>query len=371
VVKICGDSLNYMEVKAFEVQNVLKDINGIADLGVIQNLGQPELDIDLDQQKMALYGVATADANAVIEMAIGGKAATQLYEGIRKFDVRIRIPEEYRKSAKDIGNLMVPTQSGSKVPVKEIADITTKTGPALIFRDDNERFSAVKFSVRGRDMGSAVAEAQQKVKEKVKLKNGYTVAWQGDFENEQRATKRLQQVVPISLLLIFLLLFSMFGNFKDAWLVFLNVPFAIVGGIAALYITGTNFSISAGIGFIALFGICILFGVLIITEIKHNLETIKRGHHTSLRAAIRAGVHSRVRPVMMTAFMDAVGLLPAAISTGIGSESSRPLARVIIGGVLCAMFFSIWIFPLFFARAYRKFDPQHRQEEDDAAFDES
>lgn len=359
VVKIFGDSLNYMEGKAYEVQNVLKNIDGITDLGVIQNLGQPELDIDLNQQKMALYGVATADANAVIEMAIGGKAATQLYEGIRKFDVRIRIPEEYRKSEKDIGNLMVPTQSGSKVPVKEIADITTKTGPALIFRDDNERFSAVKFSIRGRDMGSVIKEAQQKVKEQVKLNNGYTIAWQGDFENEQRATKRLQQVVPISLLLIFLLLFSMFGNFKDAWLVFLNVPFAIVGGIVALYITGTNFSISAGIGFIALFGICILFGVLIITEIKHNLETIKRGKHTSLAGAIRAGVLSRVRPVMMTALMDAVGLLPAAISTGIGSESSRPLARVIIGGVLCAMFFSIWIFPLFFARAYRKFDPQH------------
>ncbi|HET7118747.1 MAG TPA: CusA/CzcA family heavy metal efflux RND transporter [Hanamia sp.] len=362
VVKIYGDSLNYMENKAYEVEKVLKDVRGIADLGVIQNLGQPELDIDLDQQKMALYGVATADANAVIEMAIGGKAATQLYEGIRKFDIRVRIPEEYRKSATDIGNLMVPTESGSKVPVKEIANVTTKTGPALIFRDGNERFSAVKFSARGRDMGSVVQEAQQKVKERVQLKNGYYMAWQGDFENEQRATKRLQEVVPISLLLIFLLLFSMFGNFKDAWLVFLNVPFAIVGGIAALYITGTNFSISAGIGFIALFGICILFGVLIITEIKHNLETMKKGHHTTLLQAIRAGVNSRVRPVMMTAFMDAVGLLPAAISTGIGSESSRPLARVIIGGVLCAMFFSIWIFPLFFARAYRKFDPQHAED---------
>ncbi len=365
VVKIYGDSLNYMESKAHAVAAVLNDVRGVTDLGVIQNLGQPELDIDLDQQKMALYGVSTADANAVIEMAIGGKAATQLYEGIRHFDIRVRIPEEYRKSETDIGNLMVPTESGSKVPIKEIADITTKTGPALIFRDDNERFSAVKFSVRGRDMGSVIQEAQQKVKERVQLKNGYSMAWQGDFENEQRATKRLQEVVPISLLLIFLLLFSMFGNFKDAWLVFLNVPFAIVGGIAALYITGTNFSISAGIGFIALFGICILFGVLIITEIKHNLETMKKGHHSTLLQAIRAGVHSRVRPVMMTAFMDAVGLLPAAISVGIGSESSKPLARVIIGGVLCAMFFSIWIFPLFFARAYRKFDPQHTEESGD------
>jgi len=223
----------------------------------------------------------------------------------------------------------------------------------------------VKFSVRGRDMGSAIQEAQAKMKNAVKLKSGYSMVWQGDFENEQRATKRLQEVVPISLLLIFLLLFTMFGNFKDALLVFLNVPFAIVGGIAALYITGTNFSISAGIGFIALFGICILFGVLIITEIKHNLETPKKGPHQTLLGAIRAGVHSRVRPVMMTAFMDAIGLFPAAISTGIGSESSRPLARVIIGGVLCAMFFSIWIFPLFFQKAYRKIDPQHIDDENE------
>lgn len=363
-VKIFGDSLNYMEDKANEVYNVLRTVNGIADLGVIKNLGQPELDIDLDQQKMALYGVATADANAVIEMAIGGKAATQLYEGVRKFDIRLRIPEEYRKSENDIGNLMIPTSSGSKVPVKEIANITTKTGPCLIFRDDNERYSAVKFSVRGRDMGSAIKEAQQKMKQQVKLKNGYSLVWQGDFENEQRATKRLQEVVPISLLLIFLLLFTMFGNFKDAGLVFLNVPFAIVGGIAALFITGTNFSISAGIGFIALFGICILFGVLIITEIKHNLEKSKKGHSISLFSAIRMGVYSRVRPVVMTAMMAAIGLLPAAISHGIGSESSRPLARVVIGGIICAMFFSIWIFPLFFARAYRNFDPQHREDQD-------
>ncbi|HXS56559.1 MAG TPA: CusA/CzcA family heavy metal efflux RND transporter [Hanamia sp.] len=361
-VKIFGDSLNYMEGKANEVYDVLKGVRGIEDLGVIRNIGQPELDIDLDQTKMALYGVATADANAVIEMAIGGKAASQLYEGIRKFDIRLRIPEEYRKSEKDIGNLMVPTQSGSKVPVKEIASISTKTGPCLIFRDANERYSAVKFSVRGRDMGSAIEEARGKINDIIKLKTGYSMVWQGDFENQQRATERLKQVVPISLLLIFLLLFTMFGNFKDSGLVFLNVPFAIVGGIAALLITGTNFSISAGIGFIALFGICILFGVLLITEFKHNLEGVKKGHHPSLYHAIRTGVKSKVRPVMMTALMAAIGLLPAAISHGIGSESSRPLARVVIGGIICAMFFSILIFPHFFARAYRKLDPKHRDD---------
>jgi cobalt-zinc-cadmium resistance protein CzcA len=364
-VKIFGDSLNYMEDKADQVYNVLKTVRGIEDLGVIKNLGQPELDIDLDQQKMAIYGVATADANAVIEMAIGGKAASQLYEGIEKFDIRLRIPEQYRRSETDIGNLMVPTESGSKVPVKEIATITTKTGPCLIFRDANERYSAVKFSVRGRDMGSAIEEAQQKVDKDVQLKSGYSMTWEGDFENQQRAVKRLQQVVPISLLLIFLLLFSMFGNFKDAGLVFLNVPFAIVGGIAALFITGTNFSISAGIGFIALFGICILFGVLLITEFKTNLDQRKRGHRQSLYTAIRLGVNSRVRPVMMTALMAAIGLLPAAISHGIGSESSRPLARVVIGGIICAMFFSLLIFPHFFARAYRKFDVAHDQDEEE------
>ena len=175
------------------------------------------------------------------------------------------------------------------MPVKEIATITTKTGPCLIFRDDNERYSAVKFSVRGRDMGSAIEEAREKMKNEVKLKNGYSMVWQGDFENAQRATLRLQQVVPISLLLIFLLLFTMFGNFKDSLLVFLNVPFAIVGGIIALFVTGTNFSISAGIGFIALFGICILFGVLIITDIKHNLEPAKIRQHKTLWDAIKAG----------------------------------------------------------------------------------
>jgi cobalt-zinc-cadmium resistance protein CzcA len=355
VVKIFGDSLNYMEEKSDEVFNQLKTVRGIEDLGVIKNLGQPELDIDLDQQKMALYGVATADANAVIEMAIGGKAASTLYEGVRKFDIRIRFPEEFRKSSNDIGNLMVPTQSGSKVPVKEIANIIMRTGPCLIFRDDNQRYSAIKFSVRDRDMGSAIAEAQKKVADAVQLKKGYKMVWQGDFENQQRATRRLQQVVPISLLLIFLLLFTMFGNLKDAGLVFLNVPFAIVGGIFALFITGTNFSISAGIGFIALFGICILFGVLLITVFKENLHKYKDEHHSVYRA-IKSGVQERVRPVMMTALMAAIGLLPAAISHGIGSESSKPLARVVIGGILCAMMFSLLIFPLLFARAYRKFE---------------
>jgi cobalt-zinc-cadmium resistance protein CzcA len=360
-VKVFGDSLGYMETKAFQINDILKKVRGITDLGVIRNLGQPELDINLNQKKMALYGVAAADANSVIEMAIGGKAASTLYEGIEKFDIRVRFPAEYRTSLDDIANTLVPTLTGTKVPIREIADITLKDGPCLIFRDDNDRYAAIKFSVRGRDMGSAIKEAQDKVDAAVHLDKGYTMVWQGDFENQQRAQKRLEEVVPISLFLIFLLLFIMFGNFKDAGLVFLNVPFAIVGGIVALHVTNTNFSISAGIGFIALFGICIQDGVLLITVFKHNLEMIKGQSH-SLYTSIKLGVNSRIRPVMMTALMAAIGLLPAAISTGIGSESSRPLARVVIGGILCAMMFSLLVFPLFFAWAYRKVDMKHKEE---------
>jgi cobalt-zinc-cadmium resistance protein CzcA len=214
-------------------------------------------------------------------------------------------------------------------------------------------------------MGSTIAEAQEKVGKAVQVKRGYTIAWQGDFENQQRATKRLAQVVPISLLLIFLLLFVMFGNLKDAGLVFLNVPFAIMGGLLALHFTGTNFSISAGIGFIALFGICIQDGVLLITVFKQNLEKIK-GQSSSLYNSIKLGVNSRIRPVMMTALMAAIGLFPAAISHGIGSESSRPLARVVIGGILCAMIFSLWVFPLIFAWAYRKVDFRHHADIDES-----
>jgi len=355
-VKIYGDSLPYTEKQAGEVYAVMKKIPGVEDLGVIKNIGQPEMRIDLDETKMALYGVTTADANAVIEMAIGGKAVTQIYEGERRFQLRLRYLESYRNNTEAISNLMVPTNHGSKVPIKSIANIQTLTGPSLIFRDDNRRYSAVKFSVRGRDMGSTVAEAQQKVDNTVKLDKGYDMQWAGDFENQQRATNRLAQVVPVSILIIFLILFIMFGNIKDAGLVLLNVPFAIIGGIAALLITNTNFSISAGIGFIALFGICIQNGVILISVFKKNLQGVKKHEFNthSLEIAIKNGVQSRIRPVVMTALMAAIGLLPAALSNGIGSETSKPLAIVVIGGLITATILTLLVFPLFFFIGYRK-----------------
>jgi cobalt-zinc-cadmium resistance protein CzcA len=355
-VKVYGDSLEYTEGKANEIYDIMKNIKGVEDLGVIKNIGQPEMRIELDENKMALYGVTTADANAIIEMAIGGKAVTQIYEGERKFQLRLRYEEQYRNNAEAISNLMVPTLRGARVPIKNIATIRTLTGPSIIFRDDNRRYTAVKFSIRGRDMGSAVAEAQAKVDKQVKLAKGYDMQWAGDFENQQRATKRLTQVVPISLLLIFLILFVMFGNVKDAGMVLLNVPFAIIGGIAALLVSGTNFSISAGIGFIALFGICIQNGVILISVFKNNMGKVKKhefNKHT-LEVAIRDGVRTRVRPVVMTALMAAIGLLPAALSKGIGSETSKPLAIVVIGGLITATVLTLLVFPLFFYLGYRK-----------------
>jgi cobalt-zinc-cadmium resistance protein CzcA len=354
-VKIYGSDFDFLENEAQKVYDVLKTIRGIDDLGIIRNLGQPELRIELDQQKMDLYGVSTADAEAVIQMSIGGEAASQLYEGERRFDIRIRFQPEYRQTEAEIGNLLVPTLKGTKIPIKEIAAIRTLTGPSLIFREDTKRFIAVKFSVRGRDMGSTIAEAQRGVARVIpQLPKGYDMKWKGDFENQQRATKRLGQVVPISLLMIFFILYVLFRNVKDAALVFTNVPFAVIGGSLALLATRTNFSISAGVGFIALFGICIQNGIILIEVFKKNLLA-----RMPLAESIAAGVAGRIRPVVMTALMGIFGLLPAAISTGIGSEAQKPLAIVVIGGLLCSTLLTLFIFPLIFERFYR--DKHHRQ----------
>jgi cobalt-zinc-cadmium resistance protein CzcA len=347
-IKIFGPNFDVLDKKANNVLKVMKNIRGVEDLGCFRNLGQPEFRIELDQRKMALYGVATADANAVIEMAIGGKAATELYEGERRFDIRIRYQKQFRNTQEKIENLMVPTLNGSKVAIKEIADIRILTGPAFIYRDNNTRYIAVKFSVRGRDLGSTIAEAQQKVNEAVKLGHGYSFVWNGEFENQTRASKTLAHVVPVCLLVIFLILFITFGNVKDASLVILNVPFALIGGILALHITNINFSISAGIGFIALFGVCIQNGVILISVFKKNLEA---GMH--LDEGILQGVISRVRPVVMTALMAAIGLMPAAISTGIGSETQKPLAVVVIGGLVTSTILTLLILPCIYALVHR------------------
>jgi cobalt-zinc-cadmium resistance protein CzcA len=351
-VKVYGTDMNSIENRAVKVYNILRHVKGIEDLGVIRNIGQPELRIELDQAKLAQFGVTAADAGAVIEMAIGGKAVTRFYDGFKKFDVRIRFNEEYRKSETEIANILIPSLTGAKIPLKEVAEIRKITGPLLIFHDDNKRFCAVKFSVRGRDMGSTIKEGQSLVNAEIKnLPKGESLLWCGDFENQQRAQKRLAQVVPVTILLVFLILFGLFGNIGDAGLLLLNIPFGIVGGIIALLLTGVNFSISAGIGFIALMGVCIQNGVILMSVFK---KLIHQGE--SIETAVKDGVATRVRPVVMTAMIAIIGLFPAAMSTGIGSESSKPLAIVVIGGLSMATISTLLIFPLIFDTVYgRKF----------------
>jgi cobalt-zinc-cadmium resistance protein CzcA len=342
-VKIFGNDLAELDKYANQVIAAIRDVPGVKDVGILRNVGQPEMSIYVDKQKMAFYGVRVGDAEAVIEMAIGGKTASQLYEGERKFDIRVRYQPDFRKNEEDIGRLMVPTIRGNKIPLKEIADIRTLTGPAFVYRDKNKRFIGVKFSVRERDLGSTIAEAQRKVRQAVKFDRGYEAEWTGEFENQVRASKRLGQVVPISLLAIFVILFVLFGNVKDAALVLLNVPFALIGGILALHTTGTIFGISAGVGFIALFGICVQNGVILISVFNQNLMA-----GLSLDEAVAEGVRSRIRPVVMTAMMAAIGLLPAAVSTGIGSETQKPLAIVVIGGLITATILTLLIFPIIY-----------------------
>jgi cobalt-zinc-cadmium resistance protein CzcA len=342
-VKIYGDDLEKLDEYANQVIEQIQNVQGIKDVGVLRNVGQPEISILLDEERMAIYGITKAETQAVIEMAIGGKTATQKYEGERKFDIRIRYDKDFRKNEDDILMLMIPTITGNRIPLKEVATIKQTTGPAFIYRDNTKRFIGVKFSIRERDLGSTIAEAQKNVNANINLPVGYQMDWTGEFENQVRASKRLSQVVPISLILIFFLLFIMFNNAKDAGYVLINVPFALIGGILALHLTGINFGISAGVGFIALFGICVQNGVILISEFHKQAKLLG-----DLNQAIIQAVKVRTRPVVMTAMMAAIGLFPAAISTGIGSESQKPLAIVIIGGLVTATIFTLLVFPIIY-----------------------
>ncbi len=347
VAKVYGKDLYTCERLADQVYRTMKPIRGITDLGVIKNIGQPELQINIDEDKLARYGVSKADVQSIIEMTIGGKAASQVYEGERKFNLVVRYEKPFRDRAEAIAQIKVPSQTGQMVPISELASIRTITGPLIVYRENHSRYCAVKFSVRDRDMGSAVDESRAKVAKAVKLPEGYKITWNGDFENQKRASARLAQVVPVSILLIFVILYVLFGNARDAGLVLSSVPFAAVGGILILLICGFNFSISAGIGFICLFGICIQNGVIMLMDIKHFLR-----HRHPLSESVAMGMHSRTRAVLMTAMMAMLGLMPAALSHGIGSESQRPLAIVIIGGLFGATLFTLFVFPLFIEKIY-------------------
>lgn len=349
VIKIFGDDLYDLEKYANKVATSIAKVKGIADINVYKNIGLPELKIQLHDSKMAKYGIQTRDVQAVIEMTIGGQAATTFYEGDRQFDVILRFQEAYRDTPTKIGQILIPTSNGQNIPLQEIASINYQTGPAFIYREGNSRYIGVGFSIDGRDLGSTIAEAKKVVAAEVSLPKENHMEWAGEFESKERAAKQLALVVPISLVLILLLLYANFGNVKDTAIASLTLPFAFIGGFISLWATGTIFGISAGIGFIILFGVATIDGIVLIGVIRDNLK-----HKMKLKDSIIQGVRSRIRPVVMIALMGSMGLLPAALSTGMGSEIQKPLAIMIVGGLLICLVLSFTILPVVFYLAYRK-----------------
>ncbi|WP_322969198.1 CusA/CzcA family heavy metal efflux RND transporter [Faecalibacter sp. LW9] len=348
VIKIFGDDLYDLERYANKVAKSIEKVQGITDINVYKNIGLPELKIQLHDTKMARYGINTADVQAVIEMTIGGQAATKFYENDRQFDVILRFEKDYRDSPEKIGNILIPTSNGQNVPLQEIATIGYKTGPAFIYREGNSRYIGVGFSIDGRDLGSTIAEAKEVVAKEVQLPKENYMEWAGEFESKERASKQLMTVIPISLILILLLLYSNFGNMKDTALAAITIPFAFIGGFLSLWITNTIFGISAGIGLIILFGVNTINGIILIAVMKENLKDYP------LVQAITLGVKSRIRSILMIALMGSLGLLPAALSTGMGSEIQKPLAIMIVGGLMICLVLSFTVLPAVFYMAYRK-----------------
>jgi heavy metal efflux system protein len=331
-VKIVGPNLPMLETLATQVLAEMSKVQGVADLGVFHLLGQPNLDIKIDREKAARYGLNTGDVNTVVQAAIGGTTATTVLEGDRSFGLAVRLDPKYRNSIEAIRSIKVgyqtPAGTNAYVPLSELADISLDTGASFIYRERSQRYIPIKFSVRGRDLGSTVAEAQERVGNAIKLPNGYQILWAGEFDDLQNAKRRLIIVVPITLLLILVLLYGLFNSLRDSLLAVAGIPFAIGGGLIALYLADLDFSVSAAIGFISLFGVAVMDGILNITYFREL-----RIQGMDVAEAVFRGAEQRMRPMLMTALSAGVGLFPAAISHGIGSQVQRPLATVVVGGM--------------------------------------
>jgi cobalt-zinc-cadmium resistance protein CzcA len=331
-VKIVGPNLQILEGLATQVMAEMAKVQGVADLGIFHLLGQPNLNIKVDRDKAARYGLNTGDVNTVVQAALGGTTATTVLEGDRQFSLAVRLDPKYRASIDAVRTVKVaystPSGTNAYVPLSEIADITLDTGASFIYRERSQRYIPIKFSVRGRDLGSTVAEAQERVAKAIKLPNGFQILWAGEFDDLQNAKQRLMIVVPITLLLIMVLLYGLFNSLRDSLLAVAGIPFAIGGGLIALYLAGLDFSVSAAIGFISLFGVAVMDGILNITYFREL-----RVQGMGISEAVFHGAEQRMRPMLMTALSAGVGLFPAAISHGIGSQVQRPLATVVVGGM--------------------------------------
>jgi cobalt-zinc-cadmium resistance protein CzcA len=338
--KVYGDDLRILEEKADEIVGILSHVKGIEDLGVLRVLGQPNLNVSVDRDQAARYQINVSDVQDAIQTAVGGNALTQVLQGEARYDLVLRYLPQYRNTKEAIENIRLLAPTGERVSLAQLCKIKEEDGGSEIYREGNRRYIAVKYSVRGRDLGSTVEEAMKKVDEQIKLPLGYGVKWEGEYASQKRANARLLIVLPVTILIIFILLYTMFKSFKWSLLILLNIAVAPIGGLLALLITGTHFSVSSGVGFLALFGVCVQTGVIMLEYINQL-----RARRYSIEDAAVEGAVLRLRPIMMTMLVATLGLLPAALSHAIGSDSQRPFAIVIVGGLIAALVMSIFLLP--------------------------
>ena len=343
-VKLFGPDLDTLRRTGDQIAGILGTIRGVEDLKVEQLFGQPYITIDIDRSKIARHGINVSDVREVIATAVGGQAATRVYEEHRRFNLVVRFPEQYRNSIETIGDIRLTASGGAFIPLSDLGTIRMHEGPGRINRDQLQRYLPVSFNTHGRDIGSIVAEAQQRMAREVRLPEGYTVVWGGSFENMERAMARIKIIVPITIGVIFVLLFSSFSSLRQAALIILNLPFALIGGIIALWVTGEYLSVPASVGFINLFGVAVLNGIVLVSY----MNTLRQQEGMDVQQAVLNGCVMRLRPVLMTAAVALLGLVPLALSQGIGSEVQRPLAVVVIGGLVSSTFLTLIVLPVLY-----------------------
>lgn len=360
-VKIYGDDLKTLEEKGSQIVEVMQGVRGVEDLGLFRVLGQPNLDFAVDRDQASRFGINVSDVQDAVQTAVGGNALSQVLIGEQRYDLVLRYLPQYRDTKEAIEKIRLLAPSGERVSLAQLTNAKVSDGGSEIYREENSRYIAVKYSVRGRDLGSTVKEAIQKVTKNIKLPAGYTIDWAGEYESQQRSQKRLATVLPITILLIFVILYTMFKSIKWALLILTNLAMAPIGGLLALLLTHTNFSVSSGVGFLALFGVTVQTGVIMLEYIN---QLRARGY--SIEDAAVEGAVLRLRPIMMTMLVATLGLLPAAVSHGIGSDSQRPFAIVIVGGLISGLVLSIFLLPTLYTWLARTGDQLPAPETEEA-----
>jgi cobalt-zinc-cadmium resistance protein CzcA len=350
-VKIYGDDLKDLEKTGDAVVNVMSKVKGVQDLGLFRVIGQPNLNFVVDRVAAARYGINVSDVQDAIQTAVGGNAVTQVLRGEARYDLVVRYLPPYRSTAEAIDNIRLLASTGERVSLAQLTKVKTEDGAEEIYREGGQRYVAIKYSVRGRDLGSTVEEAIAKVNKEVKLPTGYKMDWAGEYASQKRSSARLMLVLPITIIIIFVILYTMFNSAKWAVLILVNVAMAPVGGLLALLFSHTNFSVSSGVGFLALFGVSVQTGVIMLEYINQ----LRVQGHTVEEAAVEGAV-LRLRPIMMTMLVATLGLLPAATSHGIGSDSQRPFAIVIVGGLIGALAINVFLLPTIYVWIARKND---------------